>query len=397
MKLGILLLGLVGGGPSHEDLLMTLGAHDELTLFAAVALSRIAGEPALVALARNVDGWGRIQIVERLAETTDRSVAEWLVREGWRNSVMVEYTATICARVGRLAERLAEPGVDGAILVGAAHILQAMIDGRGGPAEGIDDWGEAADGAAAYLARLRDGGGAFDLAHLLAAAKLRNFFDEPDVDANGGWAARLAAGTGGWTAARRSELRAVADEIIGRPTWRALVDAALAGDDPTQMWDADRAACIIGIDTFDVRRQRVRRALTDAFAWSRLFESAGEARVAEAVALAEELLPLEAIASGPSDELGFGPAYAAHLALEMTLGALSKRARLGWPLVRAALRSPTIRARNLAAGILASWPRDAWPAEATTALETAIAEEPIDDVRARLIRLRDGTPETHEI
>jgi hypothetical protein len=391
VKLGILLLGLVGAGATHEAVVTTLGAHDELTLFAAVALSHMAGEAAMVNLAKRVTGWGRIQIVERLATTEDPEIADWLLREGWRNEVMLEYTATICARAGRLAARLGDPAVDDAILDGAAAILEAMVSGRGGPAEGIDDWAEAAAGVAAYLARLGEGRGAGSIAHLLAAATLRDFLDEPDVDGAGGWAARLRDGVGGWTAARRAELRARAEEVVARPGWRPLVEAALASGDPARLWDADRAARLLGIDTYDVHRQRVERAPTDAFAWSRLLLGAGGARLAEAVALAERLLPLEAIATGPSDELGLGPSYAAHTALEMVVQALPEApAGLGWPLVRAALRSPVVRGRHGAVRVLFAWERARWPAEVAPLVERALEEEPNDGVRARLEALREG-------
>src|SRR5262249_5598142 len=106
VKFGIAILGLFRN-PDDAELFETLGPHDELTLFWAVA-RKTAGEAAaaLWALARNVTGWGRIHVVERLADTENPAVKDWLLREGYRNSVMYEYLAATCARAGGLLAAL---------------------------------------------------------------------------------------------------------------------------------------------------------------------------------------------------------------------------------------------------------------------------------------------------
>ncbi|MGH9455282.1 MAG: hypothetical protein ACRD2O_15080 [Terriglobia bacterium] len=88
-----------------------------------------------------VHGWGRIQIVDRLVRTHDPQIQAWLLREGFRNSVMDEYLACICARADRLHEALKASGVDRPLLDGAAGIFRALI--AGGPAEGIDEYEHA--------------------------------------------------------------------------------------------------------------------------------------------------------------------------------------------------------------------------------------------------------------
>lgn len=91
VKLGIALLGLVQG-PSRTDLVVTLGRHDEFTLFAMVAIGNTLPEAerdrVLWGLAREVDGWGRVQLVRHLADSADPEIERWLLREGYRNSVM---------------------------------------------------------------------------------------------------------------------------------------------------------------------------------------------------------------------------------------------------------------------------------------------------------------------
>jgi hypothetical protein len=103
-----------------------------------------------------------------------------------------------------------------------------------------------------------------------------------------------------------------------------------------------------------------------------------------------ERLPLEAIATGPADELGLGPEFRPHQCLDAILQDLDQFPGRGWPLVRTGLRSPVVRNRNLALRTLAAWPGDAWPDEARPVLEEARDAEPSDDVRERFAAVLEG-------
>ncbi len=101
-KFGILLLEVIGS-QTDSSLLETLALNDEFTLFAALALAHVTDDPAqaLWSIAKQVHGWGRIQVVERLNGTRDLEIQEWMLREGFRNEVMDGYLAGICARKGK--------------------------------------------------------------------------------------------------------------------------------------------------------------------------------------------------------------------------------------------------------------------------------------------------------
>src|SRR5206468_7985327 len=76
----------------------------------------------------------------------------WLLREGFRNSVMYEYLAATCARAGGLLAALGEDDVDRELLIAAGEIVQALI--AGGPAEGMDDYEDARPVVEAYLGHM---------------------------------------------------------------------------------------------------------------------------------------------------------------------------------------------------------------------------------------------------
>jgi len=154
VKLGISLMGLF---PGEEDvgLLTDLGTHDEFTIFAVVALKSKLGpgsEPFIFDIARRTEGWGRISAVERLADTSDPEIRSWMLRGGFRNSIMDEYLALTCARAGRLAEALALPTVDEELLEGVSDMLAAMA--RGGPGPGMEAYEQTAAALTAWIGHL---------------------------------------------------------------------------------------------------------------------------------------------------------------------------------------------------------------------------------------------------
>jgi hypothetical protein len=123
-----------------------------------------------------------------------------------------------------------------------------------------------------------------------------------------------------------------------------------------------------------------------------LMQETDEGRIDRVVDFTESKLPFAEVASGPADEVGLGPAFAAHHVLDFVLPGLAKFPRRGWRLVAAGLRSPVVRNRNLALKTLAAWGRDRWPAGAAEALARALDEEPKDDIRERIRRVIEGQP-----
>ena len=185
VKFAIALLGMIPGS-DHAELLLALGRHEELTLYSAVALTNAAGgeaERKLFELAKHVDGWGRIQVVERLAKTSDAEIKAWMLREGYKNSVMYEYLAYTCAVAGGLRGALEREAVDPAVLGGAGDIIQALI--AGGPAENMDDYADGAVVVERYLHHL--GPEPREIDQLIAVDCVQRFFlDEKEAD----WKAR---------------------------------------------------------------------------------------------------------------------------------------------------------------------------------------------------------------
>jgi hypothetical protein len=369
VKVGLALLGAAGVGDAL-DVVRTLGAHDEFTLYAAVALTNGLAYPdeELWALAATVDGWGRIQCVERLRGTTDPRIRAWILREGFRNSVMVEYLAYIAAETGGLVEALRGPGVDRDLLTAAGEILQALV--VGGPAEDMDDYDSGADAVEAYLGLMLTR--AETLGDLQAIYAIRDW-----LSVESGWEARRAAG---WNEARRDALGAACTEIIDRPEWEDRIAVALLSHDAAEFWQAEQVARARGVDTFDVHVSNIEQDPLGAD-WFAAWQQADRRRAEQLAALARARLPLAEIATGPADALGLGPEWRAHMALDWTLQALPDHVGVGPELVTVGLRSPATRNRTMAMNVLKAWPPSAWPSGARALVEQLSVADPNDHAR----------------
>lgn len=381
VKFGIAVLGLFRQ-PEDRELFLALGRHDEFTLFCAVALANSSDDRdlALWTLARTVTGWGRIQTVERLAHTENPEIKNWLLREGYRNSVMYEYLAAICARAGGLPTALAVARPDRELLTAAGEILQALI--AGGPAEGIDDYEDARPAIESYLGHMASCAERVD--DFLHVNAIRGYLAGDD-----GWARRYEVG---WTAATRDSLRSACDAILGRPEWLPQVRAGLGSADQLTFAHADQAARALGIDTWDTHWKRLQEKPTESGRWYHVMALTNEDRIGEVVAFAEQAIDLAAIATGPRDELGLGRGFEQHSCLDYVLQDLRRFPGRGAVLIEAGLRSPVVRNRNMALNALAAWPRTERPREIETALERAAGCEPREDTRERMHRVLKGEP-----
>jgi len=386
VKLGVVLLGTLGN-EDDRPALERLARHDEFTLFAVVALlnRNLATWLDLWEIAKDVHGWGRVHAVRQLTKCEDPRVRRWLLREGFRNTVMDEYLALVCAEGGDLAGELAEDQIDAELLDGAASLLAAIAGTTlGRPSNGFEAYPR---GVAAVGAFLRHAGRtAGSLEQLLGAGRLLQFVESADVD----WP-QLAEH--GWSASVRNELAAAARLVLELPEWRGRVLQEIMSIDEARFGQASMAAVDLGMDVWEEQFARLRGAHEAGTAcWWHVCQTEDAARMDRIIAFAEETLPLDRIASGPALHTGFGGEFQPHRDLDSIVQELRRFPGRGWALLRSGLRSPVTRNRNMALTALSKWDRTAWPAEAQRLLEEAVREEPEPKTREDLARLLRGDP-----
>ncbi|MGQ3481672.1 limonene hydroxylase [Paenibacillus sp. TY11] len=374
VKIGIALLGLLET-EQHHKLILTLAKHDEFTLYAAVAICNISEQAneQLYTLARQVHGWGRIHVVERL-EPTRQEIRDWLLREGFRNEVMYEYLAYECARKGELHTAMAAPHIDQELFDGAGDILSALL-AAGGPAESIDDYEHAAMVIGNYLRHAKTM--CTTVKHFTMIMDIADFLDEEDDS----WEARYEHE---WTPELRQRYGSLCQQMMNDPQWVKLVEQELQHADSPHLHYAIRVARMLSLDVWPVLFDQLSKYRVKPTLYFELIKTEDEQRIGKLVAFAEKHLPLGEIASGPADLPGFGPEYEAHQCLGMLLQILSSYEGLGQPLVAAGLWSSVTSNRCAALHVLKVWPSEMWGEETTERLRRLSADETEESIREQI-------------
>jgi hypothetical protein len=370
-------LALIGrcGSPRDAELVMTFARHDEFTMYASPAIERVSDDPlaAELAMAEQVDGWGKITLVERIAQRgSDRAdVRDWLLRRGCENAVMDEYLAYACATAGRLHEALAAETIDAELRAGACTIVSALI--VGGPAEDMDDYDHGPAAVEHLLRHLEGTSDPNELAVIATVARWLGY--ERD------WSVAEARG---WSSPVRERIAAQAEAILTAEEVEDRLRASFRSDDPGARFAAWNAASAAGVDLWEEAFELARREPLTSYLYHWLARTSDPMRLRRTITLAEEHLPLDRIATGPANDFGLGEGFEPHSCLDMVLQELPASGQFSARLVAAGLRSPVTRNRNMAKRAMEHTPPADWGSELREVLARAAEEEPNDELRRDL-------------
>ncbi len=354
------------------DVLQVLGRHDEFTLYAVVALRAIV-EPehyaaTWFAMAQRVNGWGRVHLMERIPETLDATIQGWLLREGFSNSVMNEYTAVNCAVRGGLLEALTTEH-DDALLLGAAEILHALINE--GAVSGMSVYDDGEQACLAYLHNILEYQPAHPL-HYLTTKRISEWVRSEESQDTG----------------LSSQLIAMCTQVLALAVWSDITTQALAGEEGYAFNLAIDVCRDRQVDPFPYLFERQSDKPESAL-WYQMMQTEDPGQAYQVCCLAEAQIDLSAIASGPALSSGTGLQWTAHRHLDSVLQELKRFPEMGWPLLETALQSPVIRNRQMAINALETWPVKSLFIHREF-IEQCINAEPHEEVQQRLVNLRDS-------
>lgn len=332
------------GDEDDVEPLLIAGTYEEFTLYAFVAIACITEDGTrLWNLASRVHGWGRIEAIRRFdAEFGDEEFADWMLHEGYRNTIMHEYTADICARRGVLAQRLASENVEERTLDAAADLLAALA--RGQPGAGMSGYAESIDATRSFIRHVSTSANV-KIAWLAALQTISDVAAAEDD----------AWGMENWTHGDRNAIVNMCRDALDSPRCRDVITAGLKSEDMLSFNEAASVANKLGMDVWE---QRFQRQLDGGDQWWWLLENADEVRVDRVLALAEKTIDLKSIATGPAQEMGLGPEFEQHMVLDTLLQAIVHFPGKGVIFLKTALRSPVTRNRWGAVRAVLAWPHD---------------------------------------
>ncbi|SFO88241.1 hypothetical protein SAMN05428949_6858 [Chitinophaga sp. YR627] len=378
VKMGISIGGLCRD-TSILSAIKILALHDEFTLYAAIALFNGSAAPVgdLWDLAKKVDGWGKIQLVSRLA-TLDLSeeIKDWLILEGYKNSIMIEYLAYTCATYGQLQEKLAASNIDDALFKASSEIIGAMI--YGGPAEDISMYTDAPATVENYIRHAAEH--ADDITDFVDLEKLKQFLTRLTEDIG-------EHAKNGWTDDIISNCLIDLLKILHNDKWKRLAIEALASDNDGTYWHGKMAAASLGIDIWDTSWKRLQQQPLNSSCWYDVAHQAPADMTDTVIDFALTHLPLQACATGPKDAMGFGEHFDKYQSLEHVVTFLENHPQKGETIILAALDSPVTRNRNMAIRTLQQWTPEFWSAAILAKVKRLKEIEPNTNTRETLEKL----------
>lgn len=374
VKFGLAILGLCQNKTPISKIKI-LGLHDEFTIFSTIAIANLSGNVIkdLWELAKHVDGWGKIQLVDRLAEMDlPEEIVDWLIYEGYKNNIMYEYLALTCAVNGRLNDKLSKPSIPSKLFKSAGEIIETLFNE--GPAAGISAYEDAASTIGHYIKHAKTQ--ILDIGEFIILNRIKEYLE---YTTNHDWEMDDLS----------NDLIDI-NQILQSKDWTADTFNALKSSDSMQYWNGKQAAQKLNIDLWDTFWNRLSTHPLDSSTWFDITRNVQPENVKKVVEQATRLIPLAEISTGPQNSMGIGPLYQKHQSLEYVITMLGDHPTIGQELLLLGLKSPVIRTRNMTLQALEKWTSDHWTKEIEEALIYLKKIEPNVDTKKNLVQLLNG-------
>jgi hypothetical protein len=382
VKFGIAILGLCQNKSVINDVKI-LGLHDEFTIYSAIAITNLSDNKVndLWDLAKRVDGWGKIQIVDRLAQPDlDEPIKDWLIYEGYKNSIMYEYLAFACASNGELHKRLESEKITNKLFKSASDIIEALIVEHS-PSADISSYTYASSVIENFVrhAKLH----ASDISDFNSLHKIKDFLTELQNDIG-------EHKSNGWNQDIISNCIIDIVELLKSKDWIAAAYEGLKSKHNILYWNAKQAAEKLGIDLWETVWQRLIENPLDSSSWYDVTHYSKPEYSDQIIDFAAKNLPLDELSTGPKDSMGVGPNYHKFMCLDYAITFLENYPQKGEVIILTGLQCPVTRNRNMAIKVLDKWKKANWSTKIVNALNHLKTMEPNKDTQENIERLING-------
>lgn len=382
VKFGIAILGLCQNKSVLKDI-KVLGLHDEFTVYATIAIVNLSDnmENDLWELAQKVDGWGKIQLVDRLARPELKEpIKDWLIHDGYKNSIMYEYLAYTCATNGELHKKLESEQIENKLFKSASDIIESLIVEHS-PAEDITTYPFASQVIQDFIRHAKKH--VNDISDFNALQKIKKFLTELQNDIG-------EQKKNGWNQDIISNCLIEIVEILNSRDWKIVAYEGLKSNDNIIYWNAKQAAEKLGIDLWETVWARLKEKPLDSSAWYDVTHYSKPENSDRIIDFALNHLPFEELATGAKDSYGFGENYNKHASLEYVTTFLENYPKKGERIILTALESPVTRNRNMALRVMDKWKQENWSLEIEKKVRHLSEFEPNNDTKENIIRLLNG-------
>lgn len=382
VKFGIAILGLCQNKSVLNDI-KVLGLHDEFTVYATIAIANLSdnAENDLWELAKKVDGWGKIQLVDRLSRPElSEPIKDWLIYEGYKNNIMYEYLAYTCAVNGELHKKLETDEINYKLFKSASEIIEALIVEHS-PSEDITTYPFASQLIQDFIRHAKNQ--VTDISVFNALHKIKDFLTELQNDIG-------EQKENGWNQDVIINCLIEIVEILNSRDWKVAVYEGLKSNDNVMFWNAKQAAEKLEIDLWETVWAKLQEKPLDSSSWYDVTHYSKPEHSDLIIRFALNHLPFEELGTGAKDSNGFGDNYNTHASLEYATTFLEKHPKFGEKIIQTALRSPVTRNRNMAIKVLDKWNKENWSTEIEREVRLLCEVEPNDDTKENIKRLLNG-------
>lgn len=382
VKFGIAISGLCQNASVLKELKL-LGLHDEFTVYAGIAISNLSDNASkdLWELAKKVDGWGKIQLVDRLTMLElSEPIKDWLILDGYKNEIMYAYLAYACAMKGELHKKLESDRIDQRLFKSASDIIDALLE-QFSPAENITAYPYASTVIQDFLRHAA--AHSADISDFIVLHKIKDYLTVLQLENN-------EQDKNGWDQNGISNCILEIVDILNSRNWKEITYQALQSKDNVTYWNAKLAANKFGIDLWETIWARLQENPLDSSSWYDVTHYSRPEHSDQIIEFALKNLPIEELSTGVKDALGLGVDFSKHACIEYVAIFLENYPGRGERIILASLNSPVTRNRNMALRTLEKWKMENWSQDIESAVRNLKELEPNESVKENIDRLLNG-------
>mgnify|MGYP007046729779 CR=1 FL=1 len=367
IKLGLAIMELLNTDKQEalKKVIRALALCNEFTLYCLFIMrSWTRGNDEIFDLMQKVHGWGRIHCVNQI-DPANRLIKKWLLDHGCENSVAPAYSALTVAKKCDLIEQIQREDLSAEDWSGITLMMDGLM--AEGPVAGISEIEDRETLFAGYLAQTEHF--PMTLATVQNLIAIAQYIDGEQV--------------------KMPEIKKQCLELLKSSACYVTVSAAM------EQGKGFEEALKLSIPYEEKAMTWLKQNPVEHCMAARLL-MASENACDEILALYADCLPLDTMASGPSDVLGLGKDYQDYHALAAVLQSLKLYPGKGVEFIRCALLCPVISCRTYALDTLESWVKLAQTSlkgiapELLIVLEQASELEVKEELKTRILTLKQS-------